>query len=110
MSDLISARCRLTPRSACIVAQEALHNVVKHAHARSAQVSLTRRDGHLAMSIQDDGRGFEVETAGSHRGLGLMSLDERVRMLDGTFALTTSLQAGTTVSVTIPVGECKAAV
>jgi signal transduction histidine kinase len=39
-----------------------------------------------------------------------MSLDERVRMLDGTFAVTSSRQAGTTVSVTIPVGEGEARV
>src|SRR5262245_9319001 len=92
------------------VAQEALHNIVKHAHARSARVSLTRRDDHLAMNIEDDGHGFEAGTAAGHRGLGLMSLDERVRMLDGTFAVTTSRQAGTTVSVAIPVGECGATV
>ena len=87
------------------VAQEGLHNVVKHARARSARVSLARRDGHIAMSIEDDGRGFESGTAAEHRGLGLMSLDERVRMLDGTFAIATSRQTGTIMSVTIPVDQ-----
>ena len=87
------------------VAQEALHNIVKHAHARSARISLTRRDGCLAMSAEDDGCGFDSATASRHNGLGLMSLDERVRMLEGTFAVTTARQAGTTVSVTIPVRD-----
>ena len=84
------------------VAQEALHNIVKHAHAQSARVILSRRDGQLTMRVEDDGRGFDAGSATGHRGLGLMSLDERVRMLDGTFAVSTS-RAGTTLSVTIPV-------
>ena len=84
------------------VAQEALHNVVKHAHATTARIRLARQNGHIAMSVTDDGRGFESGTAAGHRGLGLVSLDERVRMLDGVFAIETSSHAGTTVSVTIP--------
>ncbi|HMF98514.1 MAG TPA: ABC transporter substrate binding protein [Vicinamibacterales bacterium] len=87
------------------VAQEALHNIVKHAHAGSARVRLSRRNGHIAMQVDDDGRGFETGTAAGHRGLGLMSLDERVRMLDGTFTISTSRRAGTTLSVTLPVGD-----
>src|SRR5262249_14294896 len=51
------------------VAQEALHNIVKHAGARSARVSLSRRNGQIAMSVEDDGRGFEGGTADGHRGL-----------------------------------------
>jgi signal transduction histidine kinase/ABC-type uncharacterized transport system substrate-binding protein len=87
------------------VAQEALRNVVKHADARSARVSLIRRDGHITMEVEDDGRGFEAGTTDGQRGLGLMSLDERVRMLDGTMSITTARRAGTTLAVTIPVPE-----
>jgi signal transduction histidine kinase len=108
----IPVSCRVAPEidvvrgetAVCLyrVAQEALRNVAKHAGARQATVSLFRQNGHLAMSIADDGCGFEPDAAPRARGVGLISLDERVRMLDGTFAIETSRGAGTTISVTIP--------
>jgi signal transduction histidine kinase len=65
-------------------------------------MSLARHNGRIALTIDDDGRGFDPAATEGQRGLGLMSLDERVRMLDGAFAITTSPQKGTTVSVSIP--------
>jgi len=87
------------------VAQEALRNVVNHAQARSARVELSRQNGRVAMRITDDGRGFEPGMAASHRGLGLVSLDERVKMLQGTLAIESSPHIGTTVSVMVPFGD-----
>ena len=87
------------------VAQEALRNVVNHAQARSARMELSRQNGRLAMRISDDGRGFESETAAERPGLGLISLDERVRMLAGTLAIESSPHMGTIVSVTLPFGD-----
>ena len=87
------------------VAQEALRNVVNHAQARSARVELSRQNGRVAMRITDDGRGFEPGMAASHRGLGLVSLDERVKMLEGTLAIESSPHIGTTVSVMVPFGD-----
>jgi signal transduction histidine kinase len=57
------------------------------------------------MRITDDGRGFEPGMAASHRGLGLISLDERVKMLEGTLAIESSYHIGTTVSVMVPFGD-----
>jgi PAS domain S-box-containing protein len=87
------------------VAQEALRNVVNHAQARSARVELSRQNGRVAMRITDDGRGFEPGMGASHRGLGLVSLDERVKMLEGTLAIKSSPHIGTTVSVMVPFGD-----
>jgi two-component system sensor histidine kinase UhpB len=87
------------------VAQEALRNVVKHADARTANVSLTRQEGHILMYVSDDGRGFEAKQDRARNGVGLISLEERVRMLQGTLAIESSRGTGTRVSVTIPVGE-----
>jgi PAS domain S-box-containing protein len=84
------------------VAQEALRNVVNHAQARSARVELSRQNGRVAMRVTDDGRGFEPETAAGHRGLGLISLDERVRTMAGTMAIESSPHTGTTLWVTLP--------
>jgi len=87
------------------VAQEALRNVVNHAQARSARVELSRQNGRVAMRIADDGRGFEPGTAAGRRGLGLISLDERVRMLAGTLGIESAPHLGTIVSVTVPFGD-----
>jgi PAS domain S-box-containing protein len=87
------------------VAQEALRNVVNHAQARSARVELSRENGRVAMRIADDGRGFEPGTAAGRRGLGLISLDERVRMLAGTLGIESAPHIGTIVSVTVPFGD-----
>ena len=87
------------------VAQEALRNVVNHAQARSARVELSRQNGRVAMRIADDGRGFEPGMAAGRRGLGLISLDERVRMLAGTLGIESAPHVGTIVSVTVPFGD-----
>ena len=67
------------------VAQEALRNVVTHAQAQTVRLSLERHDGHVSLRVSDDGRGFSRGDGSSNPGLGLVSLEERVRMLDGTF-------------------------
>jgi signal transduction histidine kinase len=87
------------------IAQEALQNVVKHAHATSARVSLARHNGAIVMRVIDDGLGFEAAGSRNHPGLGLLSIRERVHMLGGRFEMRTSPGAGTIAEVTLPVGE-----
>jgi signal transduction histidine kinase len=87
------------------VAQEGLRNIVKHAHATRAQLSLARRDGQVVMRIHDDGRGFEPGAAAERRGLGLVSMGERVRMLGGQLEVQASPNAGTILVVTLPAGD-----
>jgi signal transduction histidine kinase len=84
------------------VAQEALRNVVRHARARTVRLLLERHDGHVSLRISDDGRGFQPVRPSSVHGIGLVSLEERVRVLDGTFRVDSSERSGTTVSVTVP--------
>jgi signal transduction histidine kinase len=86
------------------VAQEALRNVARHAQATSAHISLARQNGQVVMRVTDDGRGFETHGA-RHRGLGLVSMDERVRMLGGTFQVQRGAHKGTVVIATLPIGE-----
>jgi signal transduction histidine kinase/ABC-type uncharacterized transport system substrate-binding protein len=86
------------------VTQEALRNIVKHAQARTAIVSLARLDGLVTMQITDDGHGFEANGSAEHHGLGLLSIGERVRMLGGSFGVQSSRSAGTVATVRLPVG------
>jgi signal transduction histidine kinase len=84
------------------IVQEALTNVVKHAHARRVSILLTRRDGRAAAVIEDDGQGFNPET--EHDGLGLLGMRERLSLLDGTLTIESSPGKGTTLVAEVPLG------
>ena len=87
------------------VAQEALRNVVTHAGARHADVHLVRIDNLLELTIADDGSGFDiVQARKSARGLGLVSISERIRLAGGTVSIATELNKGTRVRVQVPSG------
>jgi signal transduction histidine kinase len=87
------------------IAQEALRNACRHAGARRAAVSLIRRNGAVELSIEDDGTGFDLSgTRRSRAGLGLVSIEERVRFLNGTANIETAPGAGTKVRVSVPAG------
>ena len=85
------------------VAQEALNNSLKHAHAAEVWVSL-RQDKHdgLALIIKDNGQGFDLETAAEGSGLGLISMRERVGKLGGTICYQSGAGRGTEVQVQLP--------
>lgn len=84
------------------IVQEALQNVNKHSDARNVSVDLTGTNAGLALTIVDDGVGFDVDAAW-RRGLGLISVRERVEAIGGTFGLRSSPGAGTRLEVHVPV-------
>lgn len=88
------------------IAQEALTNVARHANAGAVEVGLTHDDRTITLSIRDDGRGFDMgEPAArdrNRRGFGLGSIRERVRMLGGELAVSTSPGRGTKLEVRVP--------
>ena len=88
------------------VAQEALRNMVRHARAGRAEVALTRRDDILELRIADDGQGFDLAAARWHGGLGLISIDERVRLVQGGVQIVTEPRRGTELRVRIPLQAC----
>jgi signal transduction histidine kinase len=87
------------------IAQEALHNITSHAKARSVVVELTRDDRELTLIVTDDGIGFDVGEARRAGGLGLISIDERVRLLKGSVVIQSRPKRGTELRVRIPLGE-----
>ena len=86
------------------VAQEALRNTATHAAAHKAQVTLRSREDGLELVIADDGQGFDLTEAHRIGGLGLISLDERVRLVGGSLTINTEPQRGTEVRVQVPLG------
>ena len=102
----------LDPTSAlCLyrVAQEALRNVAKHAHATSVHVALRRTGDQITVSVADDGIGFDYGAVNREGGLGLRSLDERVRLARGRLTVESAASVGTTVSALLPVAAPKLA-
>ena len=83
------------------IAQEALNNVVKHAKAEQVTVHLHFADQTCRMTIQDDGIGFDPATIQGGGGLGLRSIAERVKQLDGTLRLESTPGGGTIVQVMV---------
>lgn len=84
------------------VAQEALANAVRHAHAGTILVELRAVGDHLEMIVSDDGVGFVVSDR-TRTGLGLRSIDERVRLAGGQCTVDSSRSHGTTVRTRVPV-------
>jgi signal transduction histidine kinase len=85
------------------IAQEALHNVAKHAGDTTVRVTLARTDDDdLQLVIQDEGHGFDIAQARLGDGLGLVSMQERVRLLGGIFSIRSQPGEGTSIEVMIP--------
>jgi two-component system, NarL family, sensor histidine kinase DegS len=90
------------------VAQEALTNIVRHAHASRADVKIQKLDDAICMTIKDDGKGFRHEHVlhGKKKNrLGLLGMRERVQMVRGSFVVHSAPGKGTTIRVQIPFAE-----
>jgi len=89
------------------VAQEALANAVKHADARRIEVIIELQPGFVALKIFDNGRGFDLHQARG-RGLGLLSMRERIGLFDGQFNIVTAPGRGTRVYAVVPLDGLEA--
>jgi signal transduction histidine kinase len=85
------------------VLQEALHNAAKHSRASQFNVHFLGTPGEIRLTVSDDGVGFDVESIHKGRGLGLISMRERVKLVNGTFSIVSKLNDGTEINVRIPV-------
>ncbi len=85
------------------IAQEALHNVVKHSGATKADVSLEWENAELTLVIVDDGVGFDANSPAASSSLGVVGMEERAHFVRGRFAIQRQSQGGTRVEVRVPV-------
>lgn len=87
------------------IVQEALNNIMKHSGASNAKVDVYIRHNQLNLSIKDDGKGFDIENVyllKDKREFGLMSIKERVKMLNGNIQIESKELAGTELIIEIP--------
>jgi signal transduction histidine kinase len=81
------------------VVQEALHNCARHSHATTVRIRVGQESNRLVLTIQDDGRGFDI---GETKGLGLLGIQERVTRLGGQCRVQSEPGRGTILTVDLP--------
>jgi len=89
------------------ITQECLNNIVKHSGALEARVNLGAIEGRIQLRVSDEGTGFDIDSPQSKKGLGLVSMRERLRLVDGSIHFDSRLGQGTEIEVTIPLESKK---
>ncbi|ODP28919.1 Histidine kinase [Paenibacillus nuruki] len=85
------------------IIRECLTNIIKHAQAHHVELNISYDDHHLVMDIKDDGIGFDMRQIGSFSGhYGLIGMQERIRIVQGTLEITNRIPHGTSVHIEIP--------
>jgi PAS domain S-box-containing protein len=84
------------------VLQEALHNSAKHSGVRRFEVHLWGTSEEIHLTVADSGKGFEAEATKQRQGLGLISMQERLKILNGTFQVVSLPNRGTTIHARVP--------
>jgi signal transduction histidine kinase len=92
------------------IAQEALQNIRRHAQAKAVAATLTGIGPDLVMIIRDSGTGFDAQAVRANGGLGLASMEERLRLVNGKVNVSSKLGEGTQVEVRIPLGTALPAI
>jgi len=85
------------------IVQEALRNTIKHSGAKSARVEISGTTTELTLQITDDGTGFDPESAQTRQGLGLLSMRERLRLVNGTISFERVEPSGTRIDVRVSI-------
>jgi signal transduction histidine kinase len=85
------------------VLQEALQNAIKYSGSRYFEVSLIGAANGIELTVHDSGIGFEYEAAIKGSGLGLTSMRERLKLVNGTISIDSQLRRGTTIYAWVPV-------
>ena len=83
--------------------QECLTNIVKHAKAKSVTVSIKKEKNSVIAFIADNGKGFDLEDSKKQNSLGLKTIFERIKILEGKLSIDSKLNTGTNFILTIPV-------
>jgi PAS domain S-box-containing protein len=84
------------------ITQEALRNIKKHSGANQAEVRLEQQDGRLHLSVSDCGRGFDSNKPPAEHGIGIHSMEERLRFLGGKLEIQSQPMGGTRIDAWLP--------
>jgi signal transduction histidine kinase len=100
---------RIVPReiSLCLfrVLQESLHNAVKHSGVRRFEVRLRGASNEIELIVRDAGVGFDPKATMNDHGLGLVSMQERLQLVKGSFSIESQPKRGTTIRARVPLSS-----
>jgi PAS domain S-box-containing protein len=85
------------------ILQESLHNAAKHSGARQFEVQLRGTRDEIHLVVRDEGKGFDVEAARRGRGIGLVSMEERIKLVDGALSIESPPLGGTKIHARVPI-------
>src|SRR5205085_11196026 len=85
------------------IVQELINNSMKHAAAKTAIVQVTKSDGHLSVTVEDDGKGFDTAILKRSKGIGWSNIQNRVEFLKGSLDVQSSEEKGTSVFIELSV-------
>ena len=91
------------------ILQEALHNTAKHSGTRQCRVRLWEAHGWVHLVVRDEGSGFDPAATKENRGIGLITMQERVSLVDGDLRIESQPGSGTTVHARAPITETDSA-
>ncbi|HEY6906532.1 MAG TPA: sensor histidine kinase, partial [Ignavibacteriaceae bacterium] len=104
VEQILPAECAITLFRIC---QEALTNIAKHSEAEYVKVTLNKKNSSVTLTIEDDGKGFDLQKALKQavrgKSLGLLGMQERAELLGGRFKIKSSEGSGTVVIATCQV-------
>jgi signal transduction histidine kinase len=87
------------------VLQEALHNSAKHSGVRYVEVELWGMPDEIHLTVRDGGTGFDSKAAKESQGLGLVSMEERLRLVEGRLSIESQPKRGTTIHARVPLNS-----
>jgi two-component system, NarL family, sensor kinase len=89
------------------IIQEVVNNAIKHSGASHMLIQLVGHENGLNVMIEDNGRGFDVNQLLQGKGLGLKSIESRVKYLEGSLNIDSTPNQGTTINIEIPLSKSK---
>ena len=84
------------------IVQELLNNVIRHSKATEAHILIQEKNSYFLINVKDNGQGFDTRSLDKVKGIGICSIRNRIKLLDGEFEIISSLQKGTEVILKIP--------
>jgi signal transduction histidine kinase len=85
------------------IIQELLNNIIKYANAKEVLVQFTKNENLISITIEDDGKGFDISTLKNKDGIGLQSMQKRIELLGGKMDIDSEIGKGTSVNIELPV-------
>jgi two-component system, NarL family, sensor kinase len=85
------------------IVQELLNNTMKHAAAKTAIVQVSKTDGLLSVTVEDDGKGFDTSILKQSKGIGWSNIQHRIEFLKGKLDVNSQREKGTSVLIELPV-------